>query len=167
MPEEPQNDPNVPDPKKPWCPECEEHVDLAAKQQSISYSSASFTGRYSHRCKSCKTKVFVAGTSAALRHPYLKRLVSVSKITSYFLIGVGLVFFGYCHSNHHKRFQHGTPLTWDSVVYWRLCDIGHYGWVLCPVLSLGFKTRQNEKKVARLGTRMRLHGGLMLGAAYR
>jgi len=22
MPEEPQHDPNVPDPKKPWCPRC-------------------------------------------------------------------------------------------------------------------------------------------------
>jgi hypothetical protein len=26
MPEERQHDPNVPDPKKPWCPECEAHT---------------------------------------------------------------------------------------------------------------------------------------------
>ena len=140
MHEAPQHDPNVPDPNKPWCPECEEHVDLAAKQQSISYSSASFTGRYSHRCKSCKTKVFVAGTSAALRHPYLKRLVSVSKITSYFLIGVGLVSSGIAilitirdfNMGHHSL---GIALFiggFATLVIMVGCYAPYYHWVLRP-----------------------------------
>lgn len=140
MSKTPQSDPNVPDPNKPWCPECEEHVDLAAKQQSISYSFASFTGRYSHRCKSCKTKVFVAGASAALRHPYLKRLVSVSKITSYFLIGVGLVSSGIAilitirdfNMGHHSL---GIALfigCFATLVIMAGCYAPYYHWVLRP-----------------------------------
>ncbi len=91
MPEESQHDPNIPTPDDPWCPKCEAHVGCQTKHQSISYSPAGFSGHYSHRCKSCNTKVFVAGVSAALRSPYSKRLFSVSKITSYFLIGIGLI----------------------------------------------------------------------------
>ena len=49
MPEEPQPDPNVPDPKKPWCPECEGHTP---------YDSEPYGDNYADYCLNCGTMVW-------------------------------------------------------------------------------------------------------------
>ncbi len=87
----PQYNSNNPNPHEPWCPKCEAHVDFEAKRQSGTYIFAGFTGRYSPRCKSCNTKVFVAGVSGSSQTSYLNRLFSVAKNASYLLIGIGLI----------------------------------------------------------------------------
>ena len=49
MPEEPQHDPNVPDPKKPWCSECEAHTE---------YESEPYGDHYADYCLNCGTMVW-------------------------------------------------------------------------------------------------------------
>jgi hypothetical protein len=49
VPEDPRHDPNVPDPKKPWCPECEEHTE---------YESLPCGDNIADYCLNCGTMVF-------------------------------------------------------------------------------------------------------------
>ena len=55
MPEEPQHDPNVPDPKKPWCSECG-HTPYKI---TSSYSGSSSGSSLYVNCINCRTSMYI------------------------------------------------------------------------------------------------------------
>ena len=64
MPEEPQHDPNVPDPKKPWCPRCKAH-------NPTELVEAGDSGTLVHQCITCGwTASIITGPSRFAKKRY-------------------------------------------------------------------------------------------------
>ena len=88
MPEEPQHDPNVPDPKKPWCRKCMEHT-IYFKKVVAGGREGSPPVVYDY-CKECEESVW------APEHYCPEKSWIVLSILSagFFIIGLFIAMYG-------------------------------------------------------------------------